>query len=443
MKSLSKALKKFLFAQKPDGRPKAGIGIYVLFLLVPFAIWMMAQQSEKAVAQAPGYGVSAPNLASAVRRTAEVEEEKRQSSLSDKGKLAAVKDTSHVADVTEGSQVPERRNALDLAVVEATKETEHERPVIDEEAASLPGSTVRSHQFGIAPSITPGGFLAREAGTSHSASGAGLAQLTVFRRSTAPAPAAAAPTVTEASRWAEGRFLPRGHYVPLYLLDTITTNDEQPIVTLAVARDVRFMGKVVIPFGTRLLAASGGHNPGKGFRVQLSVSSFQFPSGRELAVSGVIKGEDRASGLPAYYIPPPLWVHMQAYVQDFMAGYLDLLYLRQQNASRLQIGSVDVGFSQPAFDAKSEALSVTSTVIRDFAKAQMDELQARHAAHLVVPAGSVVWLQLLAPISLEDSGINVADMKAAPKPPVPAGGMPDPALMAQIQSAMGAMGNGP
>jgi hypothetical protein len=240
-----------------------------------------------------------------------------------------------------------------------------------------------------------------------------VADLVVYRRPAAHPADHSAPQVPAAppARFAPGSFLPRGYYLELYLLDTVRTDQPQPIVTFGVARDAVFGRKVFIPFGTRLLATVQG-SPTQGTRVQISPSSFQFPDGSELSVSGVIKGLDNAASVPAYYIPPPTWVQLSGYVNDFMSGYLDLLYLRQQEASRLTIGSVSVGTTQSVFDYKSEALSTTSNVIRDFAKKQMDELQSRYAPYLTVPAGTKVFLQLTAPLSPTDRGVNVAQLKA-------------------------------
>ena len=414
----------------PDGRPAHGVLVYALIFGVPAVLLFFVLKGERIANEVRGRGVEISRLSQAVQTGEAVVEPKSTPAFPSTRAITGAAELTEAAEKTASAKEapppgPPPANALDAAVDEANRAVDKDRPELPP-PGGLPGSVRERGSNSAVMPITPGdtetsplraGLGGVTAGIAGNQVSGTVADLVAYRR--APArpgteTASARPaTAVVADKYAPGTFLPRGFYIELYLLDTVRTDQAQPIVTFGVAKDVVFGRKVFLPFGTRLLATVSG-NPDKGTRVQVNPSSFQFPDGSELGVAGAIKGLDNAAGIPAYYIPPPTWVQLSGYVNDFLTGYLNLLYLRQQQASNLTIGSVSVGTATPVFDYKSQALATTSNVIQDFAKKQMEELQSRFAPYLTVPAGTKVLMQLTAPLTLTDRGVNTAQLKAVP-----------------------------
>ncbi|MDD2765946.1 MAG: hypothetical protein PHE83_18440 [Opitutaceae bacterium] len=408
----------------PDGRKGPGFLVYAGLFGGTALLLFLLLKGENIGSRIHGQGVDIPRVSQTVQTATPPEEPKPAPVLPSTRNISGASEIAQdgpKAPAKGGPAVPP--NALDAAVAEANRPVETDRPMLPE-AGGLPGSI--GERGSPAAPVSSGDLdpnplrngLGAVAGNGTGAQTTGtVLDLVVYRRP-APSPlppggagSSAGPTAPAATeKYTPGNFLPRGYYIDLYLLDTIRTDQPQPIVTFGVARDVVFGKKVFLQFGTRLLGSVGG-NPDKGTRVPVNPSSFQFPDGTEWAVNGVIKGLDDATGIPAYYIPPPTWVQLSGYVNDFLSGYLDLLYLRQQQSTQLTLGSVNIGTAQPVFDYKSQALATTSEVIRDFSKKQMEELQARFAPYLTIPAGTMVRLQLTSPLALADRGVNVAQLK--------------------------------
>jgi hypothetical protein len=144
--------------------------------------------------------------------------------------------------------------------------------------------------------------------------------------------------------------------------------------------------------GTRLLGSSAGAAVRD--RVPVRIDTVLYPNGDELPISAVVRDADKMTGVRSYYIPPPTWVQMAPYVNDFLAAYLAILGQNQQRGISLQVGDVRVQPQVPTFDAKGEALNATSKAIQTFAERQMAELSRRYAATNVVPPGTRVWVVL-------------------------------------------------
>lgn len=436
-----KRLKKFFLSKHPDGRSKAGLGIFMLPLIPFFGIIIWLRMSSASIAKneaMKGKGVSASQISDAVKSTSEVRESEDdtpkieserdlKSENSFKQVASPAPNEMHASAPLEEAEPAGSTgeiNALDRAARLAQTPVEKERPVI-REIPTMPGAvklgdtaSVPVEESGqrdgprgsIANTLTPSGG---EGGNFS------IDALIAYKRKPTPEGTTKKPAAQQPYPWGDGLFLPRGQNIPLYLLETIRTDDVQPIIICGVARDVLDVKRerVIIPFGTRLLISVNA-GPDKGQRVVATPSSFQFPDGSELAVAGVIKGYDKMTGLPSYYIPPPTWVQMSAYVNDFLSGYLGLIYEKQQMNTQLSIGGVTVGQTQPTFDPKMEAISATSEVIRDYAKQQMTELQARYAPYLVVPAGTPCYMTLTSPLTVTKRGMDVAPM-ASPVPDRP------------------------
>lgn len=439
--------KKIMWAKKPDGGRKMGLGMYIIVFGLPFLILVFMLRGGQKINRLKSAGVSLSQTSQAVRSTETVEVTAEAKEIKSDRAITAVKGTTEVGKTsnTENNAEKKANNALDLAAREVN--ADKERPAIPDVDA-LPGSNAQKGgnrraqpedsnpfstgmiQYGNAPggstmgggAMSPGSFDQQPLDTPN------LDQLEYHRPAdkktelskTDPQKSttgqnqegSSGNSVNSAKFYAAENYLPRGQEIELWLLDTVRTDQPQPLITLGVAKDVRFGedGPVVIPFGTRLLASCQG-NPDKGSRIIIDATSLQFLDGSEVPVAGIIKYEDGAQGVPAYYIPPPTWVQMSSYVNDFIAGYLDLIYLKQQSNLGLQIGTVGISATQPTFSAKNEALSATSEVIKTFASKQMEEVQSRYPAYLIAPPGMKVKLQLTEQFSLVNRGHGVAALK--------------------------------
>ncbi len=410
---------KLVWSKYPDGRRKFGFIFYAVPMIAFLAgLGYYVWSGEQASSQMRGQGVSADRLSRAVHTTSKVEQPPPATTIDSERDLRSVREAGQTSSATPANPNPasggsNALNALDIAVQDVKRPVDPQRQTADQPV--LPGAVRYDDPVELVTDPAPSAEsrpTPRDQPQPANPADVNLSDLVVYRRKTeTSAPAQASPPQQPAAKkWTEGKFLPRGHPISLYLLEFIRTDQAQPLIIFGVARDVKFHGKIIIPFGTRLLTTVSG-TPSKGNRVAVAPSSFQFPDGTELAVSGVMKGADKMTGLPAYYMPPPTWVQLSGYVNDFLSGYLALIYDRQQSLNKLQIGSVTVGASTPAFDPKLEAISATSQVIRDFASRNMDELQARYAPFLIVPPGTPAEMELIAPLTLETAGIDVAPLQ--------------------------------
>ena len=199
--------------------------------------------------------------------------------------------------------------------------------------------------------------------------------------------------------FAIGMFLPRGTEIPLYVLDTYQSDEQQTFITFGVAASVMFQGKYLLPFGTRMF---GSMTPApRGQRVSGTIHTIQFPDGRELSVSGMIKGLDGHTGVPAYYIAKhqlPLEIGMVA--GAFTKAYLDTLQQYQERKFQLSVGSAGLTTANPTIDGAQAAIQATSKTIQDRISEHLSELSRRYSPYLTVIAGTECKLVLLAPLDL-------------------------------------------
>lgn len=417
----------------PDGRPGKGLGHFLLafgILLVVALYWKYTSKKE-IVAKTPDLGANIERLSNAVASDRHVEDPKSAANIASERDLNTVQESS---EVKQNNPAPEQKSqsssAIDI-VGQMAITPEDERPRIPE-AYSLPGMPTRPSGANVSSDMqtTEDGDYSSSyrnrdgaseprmfaTGSSQNQDTKGgpiavsLADLKIFR-ATAKAPASAPNAGEHQPKWIDGQFLPRGYdLMEVYLLDMVRTDQQQPIVTFAVAKDVKYHGKVVIPFGTMVLANVAGA-PAQGQNVIATPMSLQFPDGSEVALSGVIKSLDGSMGMPAIYVPLPMEVQFNSLVAEFISSYLNLLYVKQSQLKNLTIGGVSVtNTTSTTFDPAQQALASASDAINEFAKNQLTELQNRFAAHLVVPPGAHCKIQLLAPLDLSTKAIGSASV---------------------------------
>jgi len=187
------------------------------------------------------------------------------------------------------------------------------------------------------------------------------------------------------------RKLPRGEIIPVYIMQTVESGKFPTLVEFAVAKTIWFNGKPVIPFGTRFTASAG---LGVRDRLSFNVDALRRRDGLEIACNGIILGQDKASGMQAYFIPPPAMVQAAPYIGSFLQAYADIMKLRATPTS-VQIGSVGLTTQRPNSELMQEAVvSSAAQAMTDFMASQLTELKERYASYLTIPAGSFGYVQL-------------------------------------------------
>ena len=190
------------------------------------------------------------------------------------------------------------------------------------------------------------------------------------------------------------RFLPRGEIIPVYVMQTVETGRFPTLVQFAVAKTIWFNGKPVIPFGTRFMATAGLSVRD---RITFNVDSLRRRDGLEIACQAIVLGSDQATGVKAYYLPPPALVQAAPYVASFAQAYADLMKLRASSTS-IQIGSVGISSSQRSDGQVTQeaAIASASQALSDFLASQLTDLKERFAGYLTVPEGTSGFVQLTA-----------------------------------------------
>ena len=268
------------------------------------------------------------------------------------------------------------------------------RPVLTEDGGDSGGRSpsVNKKNFGrngfSEPSVGAG--TAGQTGSNQLPS---IESLVVKDSRVALAAVSPAEATTSSPQKLSDRMLPRGEIIPVYIMQTVETGKFPTLVQFAVAKTIWFNGKPIIPFGTRFMASAG---LGVRDRLTFTVDSLRRRDGLEIACSGILLGTDRATGMQAYYIPPPAMVQAAPYIGSFLQSYADIMKIRA-TPSTIQIGSVGVTTQRPTSDQMQEAVvSSAAQSMTDFMTSQLAELKERYASYLTIPAGSFGYVELTA-----------------------------------------------
>ena len=186
-------------------------------------------------------------------------------------------------------------------------------------------------------------------------------------------------------------FLPRGEKIQACLLDTVQSGNLASYIELAVLKPVYFDGDLMMPFGARLVGAASV--TGTMDRMEVSITAVRFMDRMELPIKGIAKDSvDGATGIRAYYIPPPTMVQLAPYLNDFLTAFL------QAEAMRLQSTSISVAGltvqQNSAAQVNEAAVQAASEAITSLAAKQIDRLQNRYQEQWVVPIGTKCVVQL-------------------------------------------------
>jgi len=271
----------------------------------------------------------------------------------------------------------------------AKSTTVESKPTLDE------GGMLTAKSDGYAP-LAPT-YVAQSNG-SESASRPQISIAKLVRKATASTtvPATqASPGTASAPAAKIVEFVPRGETLEVVLLNTIETGQLDSYIELGVIGGSelakKYFGRLV---GGKIIAASS--KTGVRDRIQITASAIRFSNKQELPLRGIAKELDGATGIRAYYIPAPDLVQLAPYANNFQQAFTELIASRyeQSHQTTVSLGGVGVQVTPVSDAAKVEAVRAASTAVRDFAQRRIDELEARYAAHLVVPAGTRFLVQL-------------------------------------------------
>lgn len=212
--------------------------------------------------------------------------------------------------------------------------------------------------------------------------------------------------------------LPRGEWIPCYLLTNVESGDfGDEIIELGVAAPVYFNHRMQIPFGTRIFANVSGK--AVRMRMGLSASGIRYPNGLELPLEGAVRGEDRSSGVPAYYIAASDW----AQISPFVGSFLDAWIAAEKQSARGTGGAggllsalVGENATTKEFNPGAEAGIAAATGLNDLLKDRLKDVQERFGAHLMIPAGTMVWVQLTADAYLAEAHVKPKQPWTGPLP---------------------------
>lgn len=201
--------------------------------------------------------------------------------------------------------------------------------------------------------------------------------------------------------------VPRGEWISCYLLTSVESSSfDDTIIELGVAEPVFFNRRMQIPFGARIFATVNGK--AVRMRMPLTADGIRYPNGLELPLRGSVKGEDRTAGVPAYYIAAPEWSQISPFVGTFLETWIaaEKQSARGTTTGGGLIGSLVGASNSKEFNPKAEASIAAATGLNDLIKARFKDVEERFGAHLVIPAGTKVWVQLTADANLAKAHIS-------------------------------------
>jgi len=398
----------FWTRQLPDGKQAPGFGVYFVALSAVSALVWYSIRSNPGGLSLPGPPKAAanskvPGIGGAVEGVSKVEKSEEADQAAQLGSSTRIKEEKEAKEKLDASAEPEATPSSSIFAALARLRDEETKPAPEGRPALNEGGPSPSGYMPPGAPTVPKVPIRLEGEQQRQAGG-----MIAYRRPAAPPNSAPASNPSAANRtlsgFNTGEFLPRGYEIEAYLLSRVETGNQETVVTLGVARNIVHNGKLLLPMGTRLLGSSAGAAVRD--RVPIRVDTVLYPNGDEMPISAVVRDADKMTGVRSYYIPPPTWVQMAPFVNDFLSAYLAILAQNQNRGISLQLGEVRVQPQVPTFDAKTEALNATSKAIQTFAERQMTELSRRYAATNVVPPGTRVWVVVQSATDFTKRAVN-------------------------------------
>lgn len=427
MSWLTKLLGRLWTRQKPDGKSGWGALRYLLFagILVAVGYWslnkmdssssanrassMMGDLNKKKVDPVAG-DIHTGEVAAAAQETRPIDlKTEKKDALAgskvgmgvngDKPKSRTGQSSSFFGDAPadQARQSTQSTDSGEDSIFTALSRSEQPttadgRPVIDDNSPDPSKGSGRRERGFMEPSV--GDASGRQANTQLPP----IESLIARNIRTPATPAAPQPTssgkesVMLATHW-----LPRGEIIPVFLMQTVQTGRVDTLIEFAVARTVWFNGKPVLPFGTRFTATVFGS--GVRDRIPFNVDSLRRRDGLEIAVTGNVLGEDKFSGMPAYYVPPPTWAQIAPYVGSFTTAFADILkqtIVESANSVSVGANGVTVANQPTPLSTKVQEAGAyaASKAMSDFMATNVAELKDRYQAYLTLPAGTFGYVQL-------------------------------------------------
>ncbi len=419
-------LNKLLTRETRDGKNgmsywvMASFGLLVIVVVVYFAYrWRPVQMTEKGFKRAGLVDeniVGLQNQASGFHVQESAKTPQKKETISDRGITPNAgsndkntRESSAMKGIIGPLAVEENSMPLNRPVSRASRPTEaaiqtaiSQADDAERRQYSVGESREGNHLSPYAPLPRNIPFDTQDGRTSSSAGNGGATlsgSMIVYSAPSVSEPSKKSPAMLRKLKW----FLPRGEWIPCYLLTNIETGAYgATMCELGVAEDVIFSGRRQLGFGTRILGtvASGGNGSVR-TRIMIETTALRYPTGLEIPVSGRAKGEDRNEGVPAYYISPPDWVQVAPYVSSFLNAWMQAAAQASRQEQTLSVAGVSLtANSQQNFKPALEAQLAGANAIQEFLHARLAEAETRFGAHLVIPAGTFVWVQLTGIVDL-------------------------------------------
>jgi len=174
---------------------------------------------------------------------------------------------------------------------------------------------------------------------------------------------------------------------------------------------VKFLGKIMLPFGTRIFGASAKDAIRN--RVAVTVDTIVYPDGKELPVSGIVMGIDEAPGIPGYFVPSPVWAQALPFAEHFLVAW-DQAIQQQQQSALSQVTSAAISAVAPSFSPKVGAINAASDAMQTFITKQQEQIDREYQDYLVAVPGTPAIVQLRSALDLNKAKINGASENKMP-----------------------------
>lgn len=409
----------FWTREKKDGQKTLGYGVFLTVGLAALALILygaskLAPPAPTVQPKRPGSAVKlgdAGRAAAEMREAREDERPRDSSEISDRGVAGAANTSRSVSGFGPGENLssapksitPEGEQRAGLASINlALRLSEDARkPEIEEGTGLFPARRGERTEADLYAPLTRTIPLDQHGGQGGQHSQGPAAMVVYSADSDAVLQREISERETKAAEaGGPSHFIPRGEWIPAILLTTVEDgNFKDVFVELGIRENVYFNHRLQIPFGTRIIARVDGV-PVRD-KIQMSTQALRYPSGLEIPLMGAVRGNDRSPGVSAYYYAPEDWVQIAPQITAFISSWTAAMREGTRTPVSVTIGNspVTVGMQQ-TFDPGKEAQIAGYNALQELLTARIKEGQERFGSRLVIPAGTLVQVQLLGPVDL-------------------------------------------
>jgi hypothetical protein len=233
-----------------------------------------------------------------------------------------------------------------------------------------------------------------------------------------------------------GNYLPAGYRIHVSFVRGFQTFSGENTVTMVIDQPVKFLGKTLIPAGLRVLGTSQGNDFFRN-RVQIRSQSLQYPHGEKSSLPGILKGEDDAIGIPAYFQDAPMNGLLIPFINALITEYLDnvkqtrLAIIQQLARETIQATALG-GSAQPqtSYDPKVSLINATAEALQKHIEARNAYYTRLYQPYFEIKRGMTGWIELSADTDLtfrpigSNLAVNTTRVTGTEMDGLPSGGKP-------------------